>query len=136
MKKRMLIVWMCICILGITGCGLKSQPVLGSQLLKEGKVTRIEVSSLPEGYAYSFSGKDATAIIDYLSGLNLEGNFKENPDQYGGMTWVISLHYEDRDTVTVYHFGNLFIRSDSSRWYKMTHEEASRFEALLNQNHN
>ena len=52
------------------------------------------------------------------------------------MTWVISLHYEDGDTVTVYHFGNLFIRSDSSRWYKMTYEEASRFEALLNQNHN
>ena len=43
----------------------------------------------------------------------------------------ISLKYENGDTLSIYHFGNMFIRSEKGSWYKMTYDEASRFDALL-----
>jgi hypothetical protein len=133
MKKIIAIVLACICVLGIVGCSQQPQQVQGGQLLAEGNVINIDVSSLPEGYNYSFSGADAKAIIDYLSTLNLESNFEENPNEYDGMTWVISLKYENGDTLTIYHFGNMFIRVKGGSWYKMTYDEASRFDTLLDE---
>ena len=140
MEKIIAIIVVLICVLGIVGCSQQPQQmqgsqqpqqVRGSQLLAEGNVVNIDVSSLPEGYNYSFSGEDAKGIIDYLSNLNLESNFEENPNEYGGMTWVISLKYESGDTLTLYHFGNMFIRSEKGSWYKMAYEEANRFDTLL-----
>ena len=133
MKKIIAIVLVCICVLGIVGCSQQPQQVQGGQLLAEGNVINIDVSSLPEGYNYSFSGADAKAIIDYLSTLNLESNFEENPNEYDGMTWVISLKYENGDVLTIYHFGNMFIRVKGGSWYKMTYDEASRFDTLLDE---
>jgi hypothetical protein len=127
---------MCICVLCVVGCSQQPQQVQGSQLLVEGNVVKIDVSSSPKGYNYSFNGENAKAIIDYLSNLNLESNFEENPNEYDGMTWVISLEYDNGDELTVYHFSNIFIRSEKGSWYKMTYEEASRFDALLNELNN
>ena len=131
MKQMIAIILICICVFGIVGCNQQPQQVQGGQLLAEGKVINIDISSQPEGYNYSFSGTDAKAIIDYLSTLNLESNFEENPNEYDGMTWVISLKYENGDDLTIYHFGNMFIRAKGGSWYKMTYDEASRFDALL-----
>lgn len=109
------------------------QQAEGNQLLPEGHVISVEVSSLPEGYEYSFGKEDAKAIVEYLSGLNLTGKFEENPDKYTGMTWVISLKYENGDSLEVYHSCNMFVRSEHGSWYKMTYEEASRFDSLLDE---
>ena len=103
----------------------------GGLLLRDGNVKSISVSSLPNGYDYSFKGKDAEKIIDYLSDLSLIEQFEENPNEYTGMTWVISLEYEEGDALQIYHFGNMFIRIKGGSWYKMTDDEALRFEALL-----
>ena len=100
-------------------------------LLPEGEVTQASFSSLPEGYAYSFQGTEAQAIADYLRSLHLISDFTENPYEYFGMTWVISLEYADGSTLTVYHFGNLFIRAEDGPWYKMEYEEADRLNQLL-----
>ena len=135
MKKIIAIVLVCICVLGIVGCSQQPQQVQGGQLLAEGNVINIDVSSLPEGYNYSFSGADAKAIVDYLSTLNLESNFEENPNEYTGMTWVISLKYENGDVLTICHYG-MFIRVKGGSWYKMTSDEANRFETLLDELNN
>ena len=131
--KKIVMVLVCICVLSSFGCSQQPQQVLGKQLLTEGNVISIDVSSLPEGYNYSFSGKDAKAIIDYLSTLNLESNFEENPHEQTGMTWVISLTYEDGNSLTIYHFGNMFISVEGGSWYKMTYDEANRFNTLLDE---
>ncbi len=136
MKKLVTIILVFICVWGMVGCNQQPQQVQGNQLLVEGNVVNIDVSSLPDGYNYSFSGEDAKAIIDYLSSLNLDSNFEENPNEYAGMTWVISLKYENGDTLTIYHFCNMFIRSENGSWYRMTYEEASRFDTLLNELNN
>ena len=136
MRKLLAILLGIFCVLSIVGCSQQSQQVQGNQLLAEGNVIKIDVSSLPEGYNYSFNGENAKEIIGYLSSLNLQGNFEENPNEYTGMTWVITLEYENGDTLTIYHFGNMFIRSEKGSWYKMTYEEASRFDVLLNELNN
>ena len=136
MKKLLTIALAFLCILGMVGCSQQPQQVQGNQLLAEGNVIKIDVSSLPEGYNYSFDGEDAKEIIDYLSNLNLLSKFEENPNEYTGMTWVIFLEYENGDELTVYHFGNMFIRAEKGSWYKMTFEEASHFDTLLNELNN
>ena len=133
MKKLLIITLAFLYVLSMVGCSQQPQQVQGGQLLAEGNIVKIDVSSLPEGYNYSFSGADAKAIIDYLSTLNLESNFEENPNEYDGMTWVISLKYENGDALTIYHFGNMFIRVKGGSWYKMTYDEASRFDTLLDE---
>lgn len=43
-----------------------------------------------------------------------------------------SFHGKDADVLEVYS-GNMFIRSENGSWYRMTREEASGFDALLNE---
>ena len=133
MRKLFAILMAIFCTLGIVGCSQQPQQVQGNQLLEEGDVIKIDVSSLPEKYNYSFNEEDAKEIIDYLSNLNLQSNFEENPNEYDGMTWVISLEYDNNNKLTVYHFGNMFIRAEKGSWYKMAYEEASRFDTLLDE---
>lgn len=132
MKKLMALVLVLFFVLGMVGCNQPQQQVQGNQLLAEGVVKNVNVSSLPKGNNYSFSEDKAQAIIDYLSNLNLDSQFEENPDEYVGRTWVISLEYDNGDVLTVYHFG-MFICSEKSSWYKMTYDEASHFDKLLNE---
>lgn len=110
-------------VLGLSGKGVI--------LLKEGNVESISVTSLTEGYNYSFDGDAAGNVVDYLANLKLAADFEENPNEYTGVTWVISLEYEDGDITTIYHFGNMFIRSDSGLWYKMNFDEANQLSVLL-----
>lgn len=133
MKNLLTIALVFLCVLGMVGCSQQSQQEQGNQLLAERNVIQIDVSSLPEGYNYSFDGDDAKKITDYLSNLNLQSDFKENPNEYTGMTWVISLKYENDDVLKVYHFGNMFIRTENGSWYKMTYDEANRFGALIDE---
>ena len=135
MKKLLTIALVFLCVFGMVVCRQQSQQVQGNQLLAEGNVIKIDVSSLPEGYNYSFDGEDAKEIIDYLSNLNLQSNFEENPNEYAGMTWVIFLEYDNGDELTVYHFGK-FIRTEKGSWYKITYDEANRFDTLLDELNN
>ena len=109
-----------------------SNQVSGSQLLIEGNVIKCDVSSLPEYYNYSFKGESAKKIVGYLSSLNLESNFEENPNDYYGMAWKITLEYDNGEILNVYHFGK-FICTENSSWYKMTYEQASYFDELLDE---
>ena len=132
MKKLSAIILAFICVLGMAGCSQQLQQTKGKQLLlEEGNVVKIEVSSFPGKESYSFSGEKAKAIIDYLADLNLESDFEEKADKYMGRTWVISLEYDTGDKLNLYHLGNKFIRSEKGSWYKMTYDEASRFDTLL-----
>ena len=115
------------------GMGESSAEAGEDDLLQAGDVTRVTVSSLPGSYAYAYEGEDALAIVDYLDSLSLRSEFEEDPDEYVGMTWVIAVDHADGSTVTVYHFGNMFIRAEDGPWYRMEYEEAARFDALLDE---
>ena len=127
--KRALFAVLSFLFLALCACSSQKN---GSILLDSDEaVSAAEISSLPDGYSFSFSGDDAGRIRDYLSGLHLKASFKERPETYGGMTWVIRLTYESGKTQTIYHFGNMFIRNEQGRWYKMEYGEAAAFENLI-----
>ena len=86
---------------------------------------------MPHGYEYSFEGEKAERAADYIRSLTLKTEFDENPDVFTGMTWVVELSYEDGKTVTVYMFGNMFIRRADGEWLKMDYDEAEQFLSLL-----
>ena len=94
-------------------------------------VKSVSIISSPMGYEYSFSGDDANAVVDYLAGLNVKPYSKGN--DYTGMSWDISIEYEDGNTLTVYHCANKLIKINHGRWYEMTYDEASRLDALLDE---
>lgn len=94
-------------------------------------VAKVHVTSLPEAYDYTFDGADAQEIAEYLRGLTLISDFDENPDEYYGMTWVIEVEYENGESGTVCHFGNMFIRAGHGKWYKTVQSEAVKLDALI-----
>ena len=115
----------------------ETQPVQPTQsqqntsLIPEGTVTAVRVTSMPEGYNFSFTEKEAEKIAGYFRSLNLISDFEENPDEYSGMTWCVTLEYETGKSLVVYHFGNMFVRSEDGPWYRMTYEEASALDTLI-----
>ena len=83
---------------------------------------------MPEGYDYSYTGEDAQAILDYLSGLDLVEDATPPPS---GGAWDITIEYEDGSTVKLYHSANEYIGISGGSQYKMTYEQASAFDNLL-----
>ena len=94
-------------------------------------ISSVAVSSLPEGYNYSFKGTPAKEVVNYFANLNLITDFTEDPKQYTGMTWQVSITYDDGTHETIYHFGNMFVRREGGSWYKMNYDEATQFDSLL-----
>ena len=141
MKKTITILLAAVMLLSLSACfgGCDNrQSAVGdhqqsqrTKLLEADEVKSVSVTSLPESYRHSFGGEDAQAIADYLANLNLLADFKEDPDEYDGMTWVISLEYENGNVETVYHLGNMFVRTEHGPWYRMADGEARRFDDLL-----
>ena len=80
MKKLLTIALAFLCLLGMVGCSQQPQHVQGNQLLAEGNVIKIDVSSLPEGYNYSFDGENG--LNDYIgAGVLRYDNMKNNFDK-------------------------------------------------------
>jgi len=99
--------------------------------IDKAKVIGVKVSSLPEGYDYSFTDENAQSVVDYLSNISLSTNLSvEDPGQLDGMTWVIRLVYENGDTVTLYDLGK-FIHGTDRKWYEMTYEESQELSNLI-----
>lgn len=88
------------------------------------------VSSLPQGCYYEFDSEKAGRIAEYLINLNLVSRFEENPDEYGGFTWIIEIEYSD-GTKEIVVFFRPFIRVDGGKWYKTEGLESRCFEDLL-----
>lgn len=120
-----MILTLAICLPILSGCTPKQ-----FKNLNESDIKSVSVSTLPEfyGYEYSFSGDEARAVVDYLSGLKLTPLLISMPK--GGMTWVIEIKYEDESETTVYLFGDE-IWINAKEKYLMQSEENGVFEALL-----
>ena len=120
-----MILTLAICLPILSGCTPKQ-----FKNLNESDIKSVSVSTLPEfyGYEYSFTGEEARAVVDYLSGLNLTPLLISVGK--GGMTWVIEIKYEDESETTVYLFGDE-IWINAKEKYLMQSEENGVFEALL-----
>ena len=139
------IVYLCV-VFVLSGCVNQTDPVPRDsvsldyanhqeekiKLIPEQTIVEIKVSSLPEGYHFVFSDTESiNEIVNYFNDLNLIKDFKENPDEYAGMTWVVEISFDDGSSMNIYHFGNMFVRAGEESWYKMDYEEAAAFDSIL-----
>lgn len=139
MKRTFAVTLTLIMVLAaLTGCmasqtdnNSQNSEISQNELLKEGNVKSISVTSEPNGYEYSLTGDDINVIVDYFSNLHLISDFEENPNEYTGMALIATIEYDDGTSSTICHFGNMFVRADDGTWYKMDYDEASRFHPLL-----
>ena len=95
-------------------------------------VSSVRVSSLPEGYNYSFTGEIAKKVVDYFSEVQLTSKYDDNPNEMSGMTFVVSITYQDGRTETLYEFSP-FIRKDGGSWYKIVQNDVTNFHTFLNE---
>ena len=86
-------------LVSLTGCDENPNETTENSIIK------IEIYSLPDSYTnkriYTNSNK-ISAISTYLAGLNLQSDFPENPNEYRGMAFIITITYED-GTEVVYN---------------------------------
>ncbi len=105
--------------------------------IAEDNVTEIVITTLPESETYSRIYTDTEKIkkiTGYLNELSLKGNFSENPDEYAGMTYIITLSYVDGSQIVVYHLGNMFLRENDKDWQRMTYNEAVKLDSIIQDN--
>ena len=128
MKKCVLFLLALLFVFSLVGCGSNETTD------DSAKIESISVSSLPKMYDYRFTDqKSIKKIMEYFDGLHLITDFSENPNEYCGMNWVIEISYADGSSKEIVHSGNMFIRFDGGALYKMTYEEASRFDILIDE---
>ena len=120
----------------LAGCAA-SQTATGAALVSAEQVAEIQISSLPESEtnlrSYT-SPEKIKAVTDYIDALTLSARFPENPNEYAGMTWVITYVYKDGTKLTLYHFGNMFFRAGNGSWHRMTYEQAAQLDSIISQN--
>lgn len=86
-------------------------------------VIRVTISTLPEidDYERVYTSSEKIRIVtDYIDKLDLASDFEENPDEYMGMTYVITYTFADGSERTMFHFGNLFFKTEDEEWQRMT----------------
>lgn len=126
MKRfSLILITVILCLPILSGCTPKQ-----FKNLNESAISSVSVTTSPEfyGYEYSFTGEEACAVVEYLSGLDLTPLLISI--NKGGMTWVIEIKYEDESETTVYLFGDEIWINAKER-YLMQPEENGVFEALL-----
>ena len=123
------------CLALFAGCGANGFGN-GLAVSADGAVN-VMILSLPqsESRARNYRTQEKIQLVTgYLSGLTLQKQFSENPDDYVGETLVINVSYDDGTKRTFYHFGNQFIQEGTGPWMRMDDQQAEALDALLSQN--
>ena len=126
MKK--LVAFILALTLSVCLFGCKAQ---SNDLFETKDVKQVTVNTMAEDHAYSFSGSKARKVVEYLASLHLTTGYEEDSSDLYGYVWNISIEYKNGSSVTWYHIANTFLKSKAGTTYKMDHEEAHRFETLL-----
>ena len=136
MKKTLIaVILFAVCSFLLVSCGNSSKVVIPTD-----NITKVNISTQPYSDSYArdyIDSEKIAAVIDYLSGLSLKDEFSENPDEYAGMAYIITISYEDGTSEVYNHFGNMFfghIKDDAIHWYRMQYDEAEEFSNILQKN--
>lgn len=107
----------------------------GIERIEPNNVERIEVASSPASDtlpARTYADREQIGrIVSYLNDLRLTTHFSENPDEYCGQTFYLTLVCTDGSMRKFTHFGNLFFREGDGAWRRMEYEQAAQLEMML-----
>lgn len=72
---------------------------------------------------------EITEIVNYLNGLDLKKTSKD-AGQYTGMSYVITVYFDDKTNKEYIHFGNMFFKESEKDWYEIPYKQADNFESI------
>lgn len=132
MKKLLAFLLLCMTIVSISACTSSTYTVPKATAAKE--IVSIAVSILPESpeQARTYTTEEKIdAVRSYLNSLTLSDISSEKPEDYAGMSYIISVTYDDNSKKTYNHFGNKFFKIDDQEWKLMNFEQASELEDII-----
>lgn len=126
MKKTILMIMMIfICFLLVACNDVKVDKK--THAMQERDLYCIKVSSLPQTRDYTLRDESAYEIYDYFKKLKTE--YYSNENDLNGITYIITIEYENGDIKTLYHSAYLIGTEDS--WYKIKNYKQQEFEKIL-----
>ena len=128
--KKILALFTCLLLL----CACSGHDLINLDTRRE-HITAIRISTTPEDpeleRVYT-SPEKIDALSEYLEFLDLSDDYKGyDPDDYVGMTWLITVQYDDQDDVVHRHIGDLMFKTDDGPWYKMDREQAMMLATIV-----
>lgn len=116
-------------LLTLYGCGAKKEKITFDNTEN---IIKITIYTLPGNKSSLKSTEDKgqiTEIIDYINGLDLKKPTKD-ADQYVGMSYIITVYFDDKTNIEYIHFGNTFFKELGKEWYEIPYEQAEKFEGI------
>lgn len=96
-------------------------------------ISEIQIEQQPEfdkiGRISITKEAEIKRITDYLNSLKLKTP-NNNPEEYEGSAFIITVTNKDGTEHTIVHFGNKFLRAHE-QWYEISYKQASRFEGEI-----
>lgn len=134
MEKLLAFLLLCMTIVSISACTSSTYTVPKATAAKDKEIVSIAVSTLPESpeQARTYTTEEKIdAVRSYLNSLTLSEISSEKPEDYVGMSYIISVTYDDNSKKTYNHFGNKFFKIDDQEWKLMNFEQASELEDII-----
>ena len=139
MRKTVLCILLCVCIVFAGGC-TKKEYENGSILLEEGTVTEISVIMGGSRQPDCYRGENAQKILDCIQSLRLFKDYpeEENPNNHsllGG--YSIKIEYKDGSVIELglwnCYWGDFICRAgkEGSCWYKIGEEKGDQLCSLI-----
>lgn len=96
-------------------------------------ISKITIYTQPGGDSSLKSTEDKsqmTDVVDYINELDLKKTTKD-AGQYNGMSYIITVFYDDKTSIEYVHFG-MFFKESGKGWYEVPYKQAEKFEGIYN----
>lgn len=96
--------------------------------------SQVTITTLPEDESLQRVYTDSVkinALCNYLNSLNLISHFTDKVDDYVGQTFIITINGNNDEPLTIYHFGNVFIKQNENEWKKISYKQGSELYSLI-----
>lgn len=129
MKKIFSISIIIAILIMLSGCGATNNKLT---INNSNNITKITVTTQPgndKSLKTTEKKNEIIDIINYLNSLDLKKPSKD-AGQYAGMSYVITVYFDDKTTKEYVHFGNMFFKESGKDWYEIPYKQAEKFEDI------
>lgn len=98
------------------------------------EIKSITISTLPksEERERKYTTKDKIEkITEYLDSLSWKDIILENPEDYTGMTYIVTKEFDDETIKTYSFFASRFFKFDGIGWMKIKESDVMKLENLI-----
>lgn len=114
---------------------LTETPTAEASISKE--IKSVEISTLPQDkdMERKYTTEDKIEKVrEYINSLSWEDVASEKPEDYTGMTYIVTAEFDDGTTKTYTFFANKFFKFDGIEWMKISQGDVMQLEGIIKDN--